>query len=150
MCPGWFDATQFVWKHPLGTCSSGAAFYLNFIHGICMSLLILSINTVTFISLWKRMRKNGPMSEQQTSMLRKNKKLYLQGCIGSAIIILAVTSVQVLSSLAKTRVQVFIATTLTMEMAHISDSIVLIAFNKHLRGRLFQPHLFIKKILTSF
>ncbi|RCN38007.1 hypothetical protein ANCCAN_16074 [Ancylostoma caninum] len=83
--------------------------------------------------------------EQQTSMLRMNIRFYVQGCIGSAVIILAYTSLRIVSPLAKTRMQLFLATTLLMEIVHMCDGIILVAFNKHFRDIVLQPQRLFKK-----
>ncbi|EYC10235.1 hypothetical protein Y032_0057g2838 [Ancylostoma ceylanicum] len=118
-----------------------------------MSLLIFLINTMTFICIWKKLRVQrkgtGLESDQQMSTFKKNIKFYVQGCLSSAIMILTIISFHIFPRMARTRMQGFMVTTLTMEITHISDGIILVLFNKPFRSIFYQPQSLFKKAQTS-
>ncbi|WKX98498.1 hypothetical protein Q1695_013856 [Nippostrongylus brasiliensis] len=135
-CEYYFDATKFSWVYRGQSCEYIASFYLVFVHGVVTCAVIVVINTATFVSIKRGMRmlQGKRNSIEEMRLVRRNIRLYVQGCLTASTAILAMISYQIAAVFASERIHIMLVTVTNWQLAHTVDGFIMLTLNSSLRS----------------
>ncbi|XGW20423.1 hypothetical protein V3C99_003874 [Haemonchus contortus] len=142
-CDFVFDTKAYIWTYAGSKCGDIISFYLDFVHGTTLCSIVVLVNTISFFAIIKEAKKlsNSFGRPQEVTMLRRNTRLYLQGCVQAGCFALMILSFHFFSKFATTKWATFAATTFVWELCHAMDGFILIIFHEKFREVLYRPSL---------
>ncbi|KAK6738731.1 hypothetical protein RB195_020689 [Necator americanus] len=131
------DSFSFTWKAGGSDCIEFIELYLEFIIATIICITVIILNTITFIVLYKHTRKLSSVSDvfqkMETNMHRRNLNFFLQSCTQAVLFVIALSIYFFFSKLTTTKWQFFATRTLTWEMAHCMNGLIIFIFNDNFR-----------------
>ncbi|RCN34638.1 hypothetical protein ANCCAN_19503, partial [Ancylostoma caninum] len=117
-----YGVNSFAWNAADTACGHYTIFYLEYVLGTTVCVLVIVVNTITFIMIYKHTKKLSAMNEafakKEASLHRNNLSCFLQSSIKATIFVIALIICYFISDFATTKWETFATTTLTLEIAH--------------------------------
>ncbi|EYC18880.1 hypothetical protein Y032_0026g1423 [Ancylostoma ceylanicum] len=140
-----YKVNSFAWDVANTPCGRLSIFYLEYVMGTTVCGTVIVVNTVTFIMIYKHTKKLSAMNEsfaKKEAILHKNNLSYfLQSSTKATLFVLALIICYFISDFATTKWETFATTTLTLEIAHSVNGVIIFVFNDSLRCGLTSPAL---------
>uniref|UniRef100_A0A914UJ77 G-protein coupled receptors family 1 profile domain-containing protein n=1 Tax=Plectus sambesii TaxID=2011161 RepID=A0A914UJ77_9BILA len=147
-CDFFYDPSTYVWQYDTTPCGNFASFYLDFCFGVASFAIIFIFNVLTAakLHLSNKQQLASQVASQTASEIRDQEKrrkreirFFVQACINGASFNIMLISFHLLSRYAWDKWSLFATTSLIWQLAHASNGIVFLVFNRDLRQLILQP-----------
>ncbi|RCN34640.1 hypothetical protein ANCCAN_19505 [Ancylostoma caninum] len=133
-----FNTYSFTWNQSNTPCGHLVAFYLEYIMGTAVCVIVIIVNAATFILIYKHTKKlsamSGTFAKVEANLHRNNLNFFLQSFTKAALFAAALFIYFFVSKLATTKWETFLTRTLTWEVAHCVNGLVIFIFNDSFRS----------------
>ncbi|KAE9549907.1 hypothetical protein FO519_006872 [Halicephalobus sp. NKZ332] len=130
-CDYLFDARNYVWYFGETICAQNYSSYVDLIYGCCLLFLTIFMDACTFFYLHKN-RKN-----MSVTTIRDNKEIrfFIQACLTSSLYGALIFCFHVLTNFATTKWEGFLASSLSWELTHTFNGLIIVLFNIRFREK---------------
>ncbi|EYC18876.1 hypothetical protein Y032_0026g1421 [Ancylostoma ceylanicum] len=132
-----FKTISFTWNQSNTPCGRLVAFYLEYVMGTTVCVIVIIVNTITFIMIYKHTKKlsamSGSLEQVEAKMHKNNLNFFLQSFTKAALFAVALIIYFFVSKLATTKWETFLTRTVTWEVAHCVNGLIIFIFNDSFR-----------------
>ncbi|GMR35989.1 hypothetical protein PMAYCL1PPCAC_06184, partial [Pristionchus mayeri] len=143
-CDFYYNSEVFHWQFAESPCGEAVGFWLDFIYGCTICIIVLVLDFICIVMTRKNNKKiaGAMQSVEINRRARREAQFMIQACCTGFLFTVMLFSFHYLSKIVSGIWSVAATTTLMWELAHLGDGVILFAFNNELRKVTFKPRIF--------